>query len=64
MFDKSLETEAWQDLASVYAKLGSFPDAELCLNKAKSLEFFSPRGWHAAGMYESYLSLMLVMKLT
>lgn len=50
LFDKSLETEAWQDLASVYAKLGSFPDAELCLNKAKSLEFFSPRGWHAAGI--------------
>ncbi|KAM3736340.1 hypothetical protein ACB098_10G155500 [Castanea mollissima] len=48
--ERKLETTAWQDLASVYTKLGSWPDAEICVDKAKSIEFYSPRCWHTTGM--------------
>ena len=47
---KKYETEAWQDLASVYGKLGSWSDAETCLEKARSICFYSPRGWNETGM--------------
>lgn len=47
---KKYETEAWQDLASVYGKLGSLSDAETCLDKARSISFYSPRGWNETGM--------------
>ncbi|KAL6995350.1 hypothetical protein U1Q18_005488 [Sarracenia purpurea var. burkii] len=46
---RRLEMEVWQDLAEIYANLGSWPDAETCLGKSKSTEFYSPRGWHATG---------------
>lgn len=47
---KKYETEAWQDLASVYRKLGSLSDAETCLDKARSISFYSPRGWNETGL--------------
>ncbi|XP_009109801.1 protein NPGR1 [Brassica rapa] len=47
---KKYETEAWQDLASVYGKLGSLSDAETCLDKARSISFYSPRGWNETGL--------------
>lgn len=47
---KKYETEAWQDLASVYGKLGSWSDAETCLEKARSICFYSPRGWNETGL--------------
>ncbi|KAJ7966527.1 Tetratricopeptide repeat protein 7A [Quillaja saponaria] len=50
LLEKNLEIAAWQDLATIYAKLGSWSDAETCVKKAKSIEFFSPRSWHATGM--------------
>ncbi|KAG7655649.1 Tetratricopeptide repeat-containing domain [Arabidopsis suecica] len=43
---QKFETEAWQDLASVYGKLGSWSDAETCLEKARSMCYYSPRGWN------------------
>ncbi|KAF8376738.1 hypothetical protein HHK36_009770 [Tetracentron sinense] len=46
----NFEMEAWQDLANIYKKLGSWPDAEICVNKAKSIGFYSPKSWHATGM--------------
>ncbi|KAK4559849.1 hypothetical protein RGQ29_008863 [Quercus rubra] len=48
--ERKLEMTAWQDLASIYTKLGSWPDAEICVEKAKSIEFYSPRCWHTTGM--------------
>lgn len=48
--ERKLEMTAWQDLASIYTKLGSWPDAEICMDKAKSIEFYSPRSWHTTGM--------------
>jgi hypothetical protein len=47
---QKFETEAWQDLASVYGKLGSWSDAETCLEKARSMCYYSPRGWNETGM--------------
>ncbi|ESQ34110.1 hypothetical protein EUTSA_v10006966mg [Eutrema salsugineum] len=47
---QKFETEAWQDLASVYGKLGSWSDAETCLEKARSIRFYSPRGWNETGL--------------
>lgn len=52
---QKLETEAWQDLASVYGKLGSWSDAETCLEKARSICYYSPRGWNETGMGENTL---------
>lgn len=46
---QNLETEAWQDLANIYSSLGSWLDAEICVNKTKSIEFYSPRSWHSTG---------------
>ncbi|CAH2034065.1 unnamed protein product [Thlaspi arvense] len=47
---QKFETEAWQDLASVYGKLGSWSDAETCLEKARSIRYYSPRGWMETGL--------------
>ncbi|XP_031388996.1 protein NPGR1 [Punica granatum] len=52
--ERKLEATAWQDLAAVYAKLDSWADAQICLDKAKSLDFNSPRNWHSSGLlYEA-----------
>ncbi|XP_059461622.1 protein NPGR1 [Corylus avellana] len=48
--ERKLEMTAWQDLASIYTELGSWLDAELCVGKAKSIEFYSCRSWHTTGM--------------
>ena len=42
--------EAWQDLATIYADVSAFLDAKACVDKAKLIEFFSPRSWHITGM--------------
>ncbi|KAE9457249.1 hypothetical protein C3L33_10851, partial [Rhododendron williamsianum] len=47
---RRLEIEAWNDLAKIYTKLESWPDAEICLGKAKCIEFYSSRTWHQTGM--------------
>lgn len=47
--EKAMEASAWQDLANIYSKFGSWSDAEICVNKAKSIEFHSPRSWHTTG---------------
>lgn len=46
---KKLESEAWQDLASIYTKLDLWSDAKICVDKAKLIEFYSPRSWHTTG---------------
>lgn len=48
--ERYLEIGSWQDLAGIYAKLGSWSDAEICAVKAKSIDFYSPRSWHTTGM--------------
>ncbi|KAK9270659.1 hypothetical protein L1049_026241 [Liquidambar formosana] len=48
--ERNLEIESWQDLASIYTKIESWADAEICVDKAKSIEFYSPRSWHSTGM--------------
>ncbi|MCL7027882.1 hypothetical protein MKW94_003749 [Papaver nudicaule] len=50
MADANLEVEAWQDLANIYTKYESWPNAEICANKSKSIKFYSPKSWHATGM--------------
>lgn len=52
---EKFETEAWQDLASVYRTLGSWSDAETCLEKARSICFYSPKGWNETGMVKILL---------
>lgn len=47
---KDLEMEAWLDLSSIYTKLESWSDSNVCLDKAKTIELFSPKCWHATGM--------------
>lgn len=47
--EKTMEAAAWQDLSNIYSKFGSWSDAEICVNKAKSVEFHSPRSWHTTG---------------
>ncbi|XP_021283986.1 protein NPGR1 [Herrania umbratica] len=48
--EKNMEMAAWKDLATIYTKFGSWADAEICLNKAKSIEFYSPKSWHTTGL--------------
>jgi len=40
---------AWQDLATIYTDIGSLVDAKTCVDKARLIEFFSPRSWHITG---------------
>ncbi|XP_068655401.1 protein NPGR1-like isoform X2 [Aristolochia californica] len=46
---RKIEMKSWQDLATIYTKLGSFIDATVCLDKAKMVELYSPRSWHLTG---------------
>ncbi|KAH7433777.1 hypothetical protein KP509_07G085800 [Ceratopteris richardii] len=46
---KVSEVEVWQDLAGVYTNLASWHDAEVCLEKARSLKQHSAATWHAEG---------------
>ncbi|KAL2895022.1 Protein NPGR1 [Bienertia sinuspersici] len=46
---KNLEMEAWQDLSKLYTRLGSCRDAEICVERAKSISFYSPQSWHVSG---------------
>ncbi|KAF4368658.1 hypothetical protein CsatB_007425 [Cannabis sativa] len=48
--ERKLESEAWQDLAAIYTNLGLWPDAKICVDKAKLIEFYSPSSWHTTGM--------------
>ncbi|KAK8552034.1 hypothetical protein V6N12_040650 [Hibiscus sabdariffa] len=48
--ERDMEIAAWQDLATIYTKFGSWPDAEICLDKAESIEFYSPKSWHTTGL--------------
>ncbi|XWS25510.1 hypothetical protein CRYUN_Cryun27aG0074400 [Craigia yunnanensis] len=48
--ERNMEMTAWQDLATIYTKFGSWSDAEICVNKAKSIEFYSPKSWHTTGL--------------
>ncbi|CAN4092153.1 unnamed protein product [Withania somnifera] len=47
---RRLEVEAWLDLAGLYTDLESWHDAETCINRAKAIQFFCPRNWHATGL--------------
>ncbi|KAI3491353.1 hypothetical protein L1887_44279 [Cichorium endivia] len=47
---RKLEMEAWLDLANIYTKLHSLSDAQICVEKAKSKEFYYPRSWHSTGL--------------
>ncbi|KAF7830542.1 protein NPGR1 [Senna tora] len=47
--ERNLEIESWQDLATIYADLGSLLDAKTCVDKARLIDFFSPRSWHITG---------------
>ncbi|KAI4337055.1 hypothetical protein L6164_015512 [Bauhinia variegata] len=49
LIERNLEMEAWQDLATIYADLGSWLDAKTCVDKAQLIESFSPRSWHVTG---------------
>lgn len=52
--NRSLELEAWQDLAYVYTSLGQWDDGDLCLDKAKGVKLHSSVSWHARGkLYEA-----------
>lgn len=46
---QNMEMEAWLDLTSIYTKRGSWTDANICLDKAKSIGYFSPKSWHITG---------------
>ncbi|XP_009760940.1 protein NPGR1 [Nicotiana sylvestris] len=48
-FQRRLEVEAWLDLSRLYTDLESWRDAEICINKAKAIQFYCPRSWHATG---------------
>ncbi|KAB2629182.1 tetratricopeptide repeat protein 7A-like [Pyrus ussuriensis x Pyrus communis] len=52
--ERNLEKEAWRDLAAVYTKLGLWSDAEICVNKAKLIDFYSAHGWHTTVLASSY----------
>uniref|UniRef100_K3Z2J8 Uncharacterized protein n=1 Tax=Setaria italica TaxID=4555 RepID=K3Z2J8_SETIT len=43
---QKLEMDAWLDLASIYTKLEAWHDSNICLDKARSIDFFYPKYWH------------------
>ena len=45
--NRSLELEAWQDLAYIYTTLGQWDDGDLCLDRAKGVKLYSSESWHA-----------------
>ncbi|KAJ8773280.1 hypothetical protein K2173_028457 [Erythroxylum novogranatense] len=51
VIERNLELSAWQDLAAIYTRLGLWQDAKICVDKAKLMEFHSPRTWHITGMF-------------
>ncbi|KAJ0792478.1 putative tetratricopeptide-like helical domain superfamily, protein NPG1 [Helianthus annuus] len=51
---KSLEMETWHDLAMVYMKLSQWSDAEACLLKSESIDYYSASRLHITGLlYEA-----------
>lgn len=48
-WNKSLEMDAWHDLAFVYISLLQWRDAEICLSKSKAIRQHSASRWHATG---------------
>jgi len=55
--DKVSEFEVWQGLANLYSSLSYWRDAEICLQKAKTLKTYSATTLHAEGE-ETLLQLM------
>ncbi|KAF9621177.1 hypothetical protein IFM89_016671 [Coptis chinensis] len=45
-----LEMKAWRDLSNVYTRLGSWSDAGICVEKAKSIRHCSADSWHQTGL--------------
>uniref|UniRef100_K4AMI9 Uncharacterized protein n=1 Tax=Setaria italica TaxID=4555 RepID=K4AMI9_SETIT len=43
---QKLEMDTWLDLASIYTKLEAWHDSNICLDKARSIDFFYPKYWH------------------
>lgn len=60
---KNIEVEAWLNLASIYIKLESWQDANLCLEKAKHNQLSSPKYWHVQGKQISTLNIICNEKL-
>lgn len=56
---RRLEKEVWLDLARIYSDLESWPDAEICINKAKATKFITPRDWHTKGLKGNFCALPL-----
>lgn len=57
-----MEIAAWQDLSAIYVKLESWADAEVCADKAKSIEFYSPSSWHRTGnnpLYNVFMNMKI-----
>lgn len=53
-WNKSLEMDAWHDLAFVYISLLQWRDAEICLSKSRAIRQHSASRWHATGvLYEA-----------
>ncbi|KAI7734873.1 hypothetical protein M8C21_008811 [Ambrosia artemisiifolia] len=51
---KSLEMETWHDLAMVYMKLSQWVDAEACLLKSETIDYYSASRLHITGLlYEA-----------
>ncbi|KAI3667998.1 hypothetical protein L6452_43069 [Arctium lappa] len=51
---KSLEMETWHDLAMVYMNLSQWRDAEACLLKSESIDYYSASRLHITGLlYEA-----------
>jgi hypothetical protein len=55
-----LEMEAWLDLASIYTKLESWHDSNICLDKAESINSFSSKCWHVKGEYHCLLNSAII----
>lgn len=51
---KNLEMETWHDLALVYMKLSQWRDAEACLSKSETIDYYSASRLHITGLlYEA-----------
>ncbi|GJU37801.1 NPGR2-like protein [Tanacetum coccineum] len=48
---KILEMETWHDLAMVYMKLSQWRDAEACLLKSETINYYSASRLHITGMF-------------
>ncbi|KAL7116938.1 hypothetical protein ACP275_03G038400 [Erythranthe tilingii] len=47
--ERRLELEAWLDLAGLYSEHELWVDSDICIKKARSVQFYSPRSWHTTG---------------